>query len=58
MKKSNFYKIYSPVKSSPPDVPVVGRGDGPEPLLAGGVPDLELDLLTVQLNRPDFEIYA
>jgi len=37
---------------------VVGRGDGPEPLLAGGVPDLELDLLTVQLNRPDFEIYA
>jgi hypothetical protein len=35
---------------------VVGGGDGPEPLLSGCVPDLELDLLSVQLDRPDFEI--
>ena len=36
--------------------PVVGRGDGPEPLLARRVPDLQLDLLAVQLNCADLEV--
>ena len=39
-------------------VPVVGRGDGPEPLLARGVPYLEFDLFSVEFYRPDFEVDA
>ena len=35
---------------------VVGRGDGAEPLLAGRVPDLQLDLLPVKLDRADLEV--
>ena len=37
---------------------VVGRGDGPEALLAGGVPDLQLDALAVELDGPDLEVDA
>ena len=37
-------------------VPVVGRGDGPVPLLARRVPDLQLDLFAVQLNCADLEV--
>ena len=36
--------------------PVVGRGDRPEPLLARCVPDLQLDLFTIQLNCADLEV--
>ena len=36
--------------------PVVGRGDGPEPLLACRVPDLQLDFLAIQLDSSDLEI--
>lgn len=32
--------------------PVVGPGDGPESLLTGRVPDLQLHLLTVDLHDP------
>ena len=35
---------------------VVGGGDGSEPLLAGSVPDLKLDLLAIKLNCSDLEI--
>ena len=35
---------------------VVGRGDGAEPLLPGGVPDLKLDLLAIKLNSSNLEI--
>ena len=38
------------------ELPVVGGGDGPEPLLPRGVPDLQFDLLPVQLDRPDLEV--
>ena len=38
--------------------PVVGAGDGPEPLLAGRVPDLQLDSLSVEFYRPDLKIYT
>ena len=37
---------------------VVGRGDGPEPLLSRRVPNLQLDLLPVQLDCPDLEVDA
>lgn len=37
---------------------VVRSGDCVKPLLAGGVPYLELDLLPFQVHRFDFEIYA
>jgi hypothetical protein len=33
---------------------VVGRGDGAETLLPRSIPDLELDCLTVELDRADF----
>ena len=36
--------------------PVVGGGDRPEPLLARRIPDLQLDLLAVQLNCADLEV--
>ena len=36
--------------------PVVGSGDGVEPLLASRVPYLQLDLLPSQLNSLDLEI--
>jgi hypothetical protein len=36
----------------------VGRGDGPETLLSGRVPDLELDALAVHLHVLDLEIDA
>ena len=36
--------------------PVVGRGDGPESLLASRVPYLQFDLLPIQLYGPDLEI--
>lgn len=32
--------------------PVVGRGDGAIPFLARGIPDLRLDRLVVDLDRP------
>ena len=35
---------------------IVGFGDGLEPLLAGGVPDLHLDLGAVNVEGFDFEI--
>ena len=38
--------------------PVVGAGDGPEPLLTRRVPDLKFDLLSVQLNCADLEVNA
>ena len=34
----------------------VRRGDGAEALLAGGVPDLQLDALVVQLNVLDLDV--
>lgn len=37
---------------------VVGRGDGPETLLPGGIPYLQLHALAVELNRPDLEVDA
>lgn len=37
---------------------VVGGGDGAEALLAGRVPDLELDALSIELNGPDLEVNA
>jgi len=36
----------------------VGRGDGAESLLAGRVPDLELDALAIDLDVLDFEVDA
>ena len=38
--------------------PVVGAGDGAEPLLAGRIPDLELDSLSVQFYRPYLKIHT
>ena len=38
--------------------PVVGGGDGPEPLLSRRVPYLQLDFLPVQLDCPDLEVDA
>jgi hypothetical protein len=35
---------------------VIGGGDGSETFLSGGVPDLQLDSLAIQLNRLDLEI--
>jgi hypothetical protein len=37
---------------------VVGSGDGAETLLAGGVPDLQLDALAVELDGPYLEVDA
>ena len=37
---------------------VVGCRDGAEPFLAGRVPNLQLDSLSVQLDRPDLEVDA
>ena len=37
---------------------VVGRGDGPEALLAGGIPYLQLHTLAVELNGADLEVDA
>jgi len=37
---------------------VVAAGDSLEALLAGGVPNLELDGLSVNLDRPDLEVHA
>lgn len=37
---------------------VVGGGDGTEALLAGGVPDLQLNALSIELNGPDLEVDA
>ena len=37
---------------------VVGRRDGTEALLAGRVPDLQLDALAVELNGPNLEVDA
>lgn len=37
---------------------IVGGGDGAESLLAGGVPDLQLDTLSIELNGPDLEVDA
>lgn len=37
---------------------VVCRGDGPEALLAGCVPDLQLDALAVKLDGPYLEVDA
>lgn len=39
-------------------LPVVGRRDGLEPLLARRVPNLQLDLLAVQLDGFDFLRWA
>jgi hypothetical protein len=38
--------------------PVIRRRDGPEALLAGRVPDLQLHALAVELNGPDLEVDA
>lgn len=35
---------------------VVCRGNCPEALLPGGIPDLELDTLAVELDRPNLEV--
>ncbi len=35
---------------------VIRRRDGPEPLLPGRVPDLQLDALAIQLDRSDLEV--
>lgn len=35
---------------------VVRGGDGAEPLLAGGIPDLQLDTLAIELDCPDLEV--
>jgi len=35
---------------------VVCRGNCPEALLASGIPDLELDTLTIKLDRPNLEV--
>eukprot|EP00531_Pseudo-nitzschia_arenysensis_P013583 CAMPEP_0116145440 /NCGR_PEP_ID=MMETSP0329-20121206/16591_1 /TAXON_ID=697910 /ORGANISM="Pseudo-nitzschia arenysensis, Strain B593" /LENGTH=178 /DNA_ID=CAMNT_0003641039 /DNA_START=390 /DNA_END=925 /DNA_ORIENTATION=- len=35
---------------------VIGRCNGAESFLSSGIPDLELDCLSVQFNRSDFEI--
>ena len=35
---------------------VVGGGDGAESLLAGSVPNLQLDLLSVHFDGADFEV--
>jgi hypothetical protein len=37
---------------------VVGSGDGAEALLAGGIPDLQLDALAIQLDGSDLEVDA
>lgn len=37
---------------------VVGGGDGAEALLAGRIPDLQLDALAVELDGPDLEVDA
>jgi len=37
---------------------VVSIGDGPEPLLAGSIPDLELDILAVGVDCLEPEIYS
>ena len=37
---------------------VVGRGDGPETLLPGGIPYLQLHALAVELDGADFEVDA
>ena len=37
---------------------VVAAGDSLEALLAGGVPNLELDGLSVNLDSPDLEVHA
>jgi hypothetical protein len=37
---------------------VVSLGDGAEPLLAGCVPDLQLDPLIIDINFLNFEVYA
>ena len=42
----------------PEGVPVVGRGDGPVPLLPRRVPNLGLDGLAVHLDRPCGELYS
>eukprot|EP00632_Arachnochrysis_sp_CCMP2950_P005168 CAMPEP_0185700974 /NCGR_PEP_ID=MMETSP1164-20130828/8228_1 /TAXON_ID=1104430 /ORGANISM="Chrysoreinhardia sp, Strain CCMP2950" /LENGTH=465 /DNA_ID=CAMNT_0028367945 /DNA_START=337 /DNA_END=1731 /DNA_ORIENTATION=+ len=36
---------------------VVRRRDRPEPLLTRGVPDLQLDRLALELDRPDLEVH-
>ena len=33
-------------------------GDGAKPFLACSIPDLKLDLLAINLDRPDFEVNA
>jgi len=37
---------------------IIGRGDGAIPLLAGGIPDLGLDCLGVDLDGPSGELNA
>ena len=37
---------------------IIRRRNGPEPLLARGIPYLQLDALAVELNRPDLEVDA
>lgn len=40
----------------PDSAPIVGRRDGPVALLAGRVPDLRLDGLGIDLDRPCREL--
>lgn len=56
---NNCYLICAVIYNNDPvRPPVVGRGDGPKPLLAGRVPDLELDGLAVQIDGPNFEVHT
>jgi hypothetical protein len=45
-------------EQDPHGTSVVGRGDGPETLLAGGVPYLQLHALAVELDGADLEVDA
>lgn len=35
---------------------IISRRDGAETLLASGIPNLELDALSIELNGPDLEV--
>lgn len=45
-------------QQDPHGTTVVGRGYSSEPFLAGGVPDLQLDTLAIELDSSDFEVDA
>lgn len=45
-------------QQNPHRTPVVSRRDGPEALLARGIPDLQLHALIANLHRPYLEVNA